>query len=176
MPRRPDTPCKGCGKLLWRGTGSLAPGEMMCRPCRSARSTRPVDKPRRIPTVLRCQCGKDFVEVARGHGQRFCSKPCRDRAEWGRKDRIRAMRQMGVVVELFDPAVIFERDGWRCQLCGKAVRRSAKVPHPLAPTVDHIVPVSRGGDHVPSNVQCAHFACNNRKGARAANDQLRLLG
>lgn len=23
MPRRPDTPCSGCGTLIWSGTGSL---------------------------------------------------------------------------------------------------------------------------------------------------------
>lgn len=36
MPRKPDTPCAGgCGKLLWRGTGSRPAGERKCRECRS---------------------------------------------------------------------------------------------------------------------------------------------
>lgn len=60
---------------------------------------------------------------------------------------------------------IFERDGWRCQLCRKPVRRTAVVPHPLAPTLDHIVPLAAGGLHEPANVQTAHFICNSVRGA-----------
>lgn len=35
-----------------------------------------------------------------------------------------------------------------CGICGKPVDFSFKNPHPLAPTVDHIIPVSKGG-HSP---------------------------
>jgi hypothetical protein len=34
MPHKPDTPCAGCGKLLWRGPGSLPAGQRLCRECR----------------------------------------------------------------------------------------------------------------------------------------------
>lgn len=30
--------------------------------------------------------------------------------------------------------------------------------------MDHIVPLSRGGEHSLDNVQCAHLSCNCRKG------------
>ncbi|MCC9182579.1 hypothetical protein [Mycolicibacterium mageritense] len=36
MARNPDTPCSGCGKLLWRGRGSLPGGERQCQECRAA--------------------------------------------------------------------------------------------------------------------------------------------
>jgi len=49
------------------------------------------------------------------------------------------------------------------------------VPHPKAPTVDHIVPVSEGGDDTRANVQLAHFVCNSVKGARGSQ-QLALIG
>jgi 5-methylcytosine-specific restriction endonuclease McrA len=71
---------------------------------------------------------------------------------------------------------VFERDGWRCQICGGRVLKSAKVPHPKAPTVDHIVPLAMDGDHSMANAQTAHFICNSEKGASARNDQLRLVG
>jgi 5-methylcytosine-specific restriction endonuclease McrA len=37
---------------------------------------------------------------------------------------------------------------------------------PLAPTVDHIIPVSRAGTHTWDNVQLAHALCNSMKSAR----------
>ena len=51
-----------------------------------------------------------------------------------------------------------------CGICGKPVDFSYKYPHPLSPTVDHIIPVSKGGH--PSdldNLQLAHRCCNREK-------------
>ena len=51
-----------------------------------------------------------------------------------------------------------------CGICGQPVDFSLKWPHPLSPTIDHIVPVIKGGH--PSdiaNLQLAHFACNRQK-------------
>jgi 5-methylcytosine-specific restriction endonuclease McrA len=33
-------------------------------------------------------------------------------------------------------------------------------------TIDHIVPIAKGGKHVRENLQLAHKLCNQRKGAR----------
>lgn len=51
-----------------------------------------------------------------------------------------------------------------CGICGKPVDFSYKAPHPLSPTVDHIIPISKGGH--PSdiaNLQLAHRWCNRQK-------------
>ena len=51
-----------------------------------------------------------------------------------------------------------------CGICGQPVDKTLKYPHPLSPTVDHIIPVSKGGH--PSdldNLQLAHRACNRQK-------------
>ena len=51
-----------------------------------------------------------------------------------------------------------------CGICGKPVDFSYKNPHPLAPTVDHIIPVSKGGHPSDiSNLQLAHRYCNRAK-------------
>ena len=51
-----------------------------------------------------------------------------------------------------------------CGICGKPVDFSFKNPHPLAPTVDHIIPVSKGGHPSDlSNLQLAHRCCNREK-------------
>lgn len=33
----------------------------------------------------------------------------------------------------------------------------------MSASVDHIVPLSRGGEHSMNNVQCAHLSCNCSK-------------
>lgn len=58
---------------------------------------------------------------------------------------------------------IFERDGWRCQLCGDPVLPFIKGLHPRQASIDHIVPVSKGGEHVAANLQLAHLGCNSAK-------------
>lgn len=56
-----------------------------------------------------------------------------------------------------------------CAICGKRVDFSLKYPDPMCATVDHIIPLSKGGH--PSdlgNMQLAHFSCNRTKGDRLA--------
>ncbi|MBX3031925.1 MAG: HNH endonuclease [Chloroflexi bacterium] len=48
------------------------------------------------------------------------------------------------------------------------------MPHPKAPTVDHIVPISAGGADSLINVATAHFECNWRR-SDGGNAQLRLV-
>ena len=51
-----------------------------------------------------------------------------------------------------------------CAICGRPVDMSLKAPDPMSPTVDHIIPVNKGGH--PSdinNLQLAHWICNRMK-------------
>lgn len=51
-----------------------------------------------------------------------------------------------------------------CGICGMPVDMQLKPPHPMAPCIDHVVPVSKGGH--PSdieNLQLAHWTCNRQK-------------
>ncbi len=51
-----------------------------------------------------------------------------------------------------------------CGICGNPVDKRIKSPKPLAPCVDHIIPIAKGGH--PSdidNLQLAHWSCNRQK-------------
>lgn len=51
-----------------------------------------------------------------------------------------------------------------CGICGRPVDKSLRWPHPLSPTVDHIIPINKGGHPSDlSNLQLAHWACNRKK-------------
>lgn len=54
-----------------------------------------------------------------------------------------------------------------CAICGRRVDFSIKYPDPMCPTVDHIIPLDKGGH--PSdiaNLQLAHMSCNRQKGSK----------
>lgn len=70
---------------------------------------------------------------------------------------------------------IYERDGWKCQLCGKKVGRSYGYQHQRSPVLDHVVPRSKGGSDDPSNLQLAHRVCNGLKSDRVWRDGEQLL-
>lgn len=59
-----------------------------------------------------------------------------------------------------------------CGICGRPVDFSLKFPHPMSATVDHIIPVNRGGH--PSdieNLQLAHFCCNRQKSDKLSGNE-----
>jgi 5-methylcytosine-specific restriction endonuclease McrA len=62
---------------------------------------------------------------------------------------------------------IFARDGERCHICGKPVRRDQM-------SLDHIVPIALGGSHTMANVRLAHRRCNYRRAHRGAAQLLML--
>ncbi|MGW3595000.1 HNH endonuclease [Streptomyces sp. NPDC005167] len=99
----------------------------------------------------------------------------RKRLSWQQKNRRRRAAKRGGASEPYTLAQIAERDKHLCGLCGESVPMGQKVPHPKAPTIDHVVPVSEGGDDTRANVQLAHFRCNSAKGARGCQ-QLALIG
>lgn len=66
----------------------------------------------------------------------------------------------------FEPIVsvaVYDRDGWLCGLCGLPVDKQLKWPDPMSVSLDHIVPMSKGGAHLWENVGCSHLTCNLRK-------------
>jgi len=74
---------------------------------------------------------------------------------------------------------ILERDGWRCQIPGckrRPIRRDLKYPHPRSKSIDHIIPLSLGGDDTAVNKRAAHLGCNLARGNKAGEEQVALFG
>jgi hypothetical protein len=78
-----------------------------------------------------------------------------------RNERIRAQW-----VEAVDPQKVFQRDEWACWLCDQKCNPNAVYPDPAYPTLDHITPVSKGGEHSYANCRCACLKCNYRLSAK----------
>lgn len=70
---------------------------------------------------------------------------------------------------------ILDRDKWTCQICRLAIDRTLRAPNPGSPSLDHVIPLARGGRHAAVNLQAAHLGCNIRKSAKLKTSQLRLV-
>ena len=58
-------------------------------------------------------------------------------------------------------------EGEVCALCGLPIDKKLRFPDPMSATVDHIVPVAKGGHPSdPQNLQIAHLICNQIKGSK----------
>ena len=118
------------------------------------------------------QCGNVFDGYV---GDTCCSDICRRAAKQGRKARRRAQKT-GVYYEPVNALKVFMRDGWRCQLCGKKLKKEHRGTYrDDAPELDHIIPWAQGGEHSYRNTQCACRKCNSDKGSQERG-QLRMFG
>ena len=80
------------------------------------------------------------------------------------QERIAASRLTVESIEDFytDPdrrKLMFDRDGWKCRYCGDHLTATTA-------TLDHIVPVSKGGTNDAANLASACLICNSIKAGR----------
>lgn len=170
--------CQHCGRP--------SNGRKYCGSRCSARSLRGC-----AATKTCAWCGKEFEPFQKND---CCSKEClrkktrQAHSEWRLRniERVkhreraaeykRRARKASTTHESIDREYILKRDHYTCKLCGTRVDRRVKWPHPKFATLDHIIPLSKGGTHTKDNVQCAHLSCNCAKNNRARGEQLLLIG
>lgn len=118
------------------------------------------------PVRARGVCSMHYKAEARADG-RIASEPWNDRRRNNHQAR-RALLKGGRNGDPVMLADIVARDNAMCGICSEPVDLAIAWPDPLSKSIDHIVPVSRGGAHDPSNCQLAHLRCNISKGDRVA--------
>ncbi|MGB3707611.1 HNH endonuclease [Gordonia sp. (in: high G+C Gram-positive bacteria)] len=136
---------------------SLGSGATKCQNCRSSKFGESLDG----------LTGRDYRRAYQRHLRGENAPIIR---KYGGSVRRRAA-QYGVKFEPIDRVQVFQRDGWICSLCGDPVDPELAYPDPRSASIDHTIPISRGGDHVLANVTCSHLDCNIRKGAHSYEAQ-----
>ena len=111
--------------------------------------------------IRTCQeCGRTYYSAKR---KLYCSKACAEK----KTNRLKLDRERFAGDETADYSItrlkLFRRDRGKCQLCGKRLEFIADYNAEDYPTIDHIVPVSKGGRHTWDNVQLACRRCNSAK-------------
>lgn len=101
--------------------------------------------------------------VSRGAYGRFC----RNCALVRRRERYRiktANRQKITNPIRISADVLIERDGNNCHICLTEIDLSLARNSRFGATIDHVIPVSKGGADTLDNMKLAHWICNIKKG------------
>lgn len=140
-----------------------------------------------IVPVSECRVCGGSIPRDRHAGLTYCSDSCKSvdysakAREWSRMNpekradisarsfaKRRAVK-LSVQHEDWTRIEIAERDSWSCYLCGDAIQRD--VLH-----IDHLIPISKGGEDAPRNLAAAHQWCNLRKNARVTQQAITKRG
>lgn len=156
-----------------------------CDLCREAKNevlrgqyarARDCGRPKKRVSVVSV-CGHCGVEYVGRPDSRFCSLQCVGLSQRG--ERYSPSHRRGARVPEDVRNAVYERDDWLCYLCGRKVRLDVGYKHMEAPTLDHVVPRSEGGQDTLENLRLAHRLCNSVKRdltVGEARAELRSLG
>lgn len=120
--------------------------------------------------MKKCKCCGNIFYTEKNN-RMYCSDKCSRRAREKKKDHARRIRIEGQMVDS-DITIerLFDRDNGKCALCGGVCdwndytrKNNYFVVGNFYPSIDHIIPISKGGKHSWDNVQLAHFICNSKK-------------
>ncbi len=137
---------------------------------------------------LKCkECGKEFKPEYPSKRRIFCSKECcrkygnkiskKTEAGRARKAKERFDRRTSfekVISEKIIPIKVYESHNWVCGICGRKINPKLIHPHLKSASLDHIIPISKGGSHTYDNLQPAHLICNSYKCDKIDNLQLKI--
>lgn len=165
--------CSVCGGAMWKSPDLAA--VPCCLPCRRGltrqrkqelgivvpRPSRPVRRTRRVWFPTCAQCTRVFC--ARNPETRYCSTECVGKSQQVRPDdarrviRSRLDRSRPGLSEAGRRELLstWQRQGRTCFYCTEP-----------ADTVDHVVPLIRGGTNYEGNLVPACKSCNSSKSAR----------
>lgn len=116
---------------------------------------------------------EENAEAVAAYKAQWCQDNPERVRDYGHRKRARKREAWVAPVSIRD---LFDRDGGKCQICKWRVKWDLAYPDPMSKSVDHIVPLSRGGTHEPKNCQLAHLRCNVSRGVgMRAPAQMRLI-
>ena len=120
--------------------------------------------------MKKCKCCGNIFFTEKSN-RIYCSDKCSRRAGEKKKDHARRIR---IKEQMVDSDItierLFDRDNGKCALCGGVCnwndytrKNNFFVAGNFYPSIDHIIPLSKGGEHSWENVQLAHRVCNSKK-------------
>jgi len=190
---RVDLRCKECGAVFNRSMISVRKGHCSCPSCREKRGKIRREKAaaERLEKQKQRDAQKRQKEIENAkraeqielvfHAcpvcgtmttrRKYCSDHCMHKANWSTKE---ARRREKIKASTADKDItvmgLFKRDAGVCHICGgqcdtEDYTRRGKIfiAGDRYPSIDHVVPLAKGGSHSWDNVKLAHRRCNTLK-------------
>lgn len=171
--------CTDCDKELKRSGGFLRKvirGErkVVCNHCTGRKETV-------IEKVAReCRnCGISFRGTTH-----YCTRECwrkggNNRLEYKKRDSYNTLVQAGGYDATITLEKLYNEFNGTCYICGEYCswedKKITTEGHFIAgesyPSIDHIVPLSKGGTHTWDNVSLVHYRCNVNKSDKLESDE-----
>lgn len=113
------------------------------------------------------QCGDMFIG-----NTKYCSKQCRDKKHQHIKSRKRISnaKENGKIDYTITLDKLIKRDNNICYICNKECnildyiyKGNTFIAGNYYPSIDHVIPLAKGGTHTWNNIRLAHRICNSRK-------------
>lgn len=114
-------------------------------------------------------CGNEFCQMVTGYNSKtYCSEKCQNRY-FNRRRCEKRYKKLMAREHNSDISLekLFSRDHGVCYLCGNKCdwadgeeRDGTFVAGPCYPSIDHVIPVSKGGTHTWNNIKLACRECN----------------
>ena len=132
-------------------------------------------KEKKVPKTC-SHCGRVFYSEY--ETKKYCSDECSRKAQHARRHmrdkeqkrsnnhRKRARKYGATYTPGITLKKLYERDSGICHICGEQCSWDSKeygTCGPDYPSIDHVVPLSKGGSHTWENVKLAHHLCNGAK-------------
>jgi len=110
------------------------------------------------------ECGDAWMQplMANQKGYTRCEKCSYSKAQRRSRTRNKRVNSRG-----FTKADVLREHGTDCTICHEPIDLDLKHPDPWCLSLDHAVPISKGGSEELSNVKPSHLRCNMRKGNNA---------
>lgn len=176
-----DLKCKRCGTVFTRSFDSIRHGKhTRCPKCDYVpsqdkhaemirkRDNREIDKIFYNRWLIQCaECGEWAIRKKKS---KFCSHHCLAKnTSRTRKAKKRSTSSKTETISLYS---LIERDNGICYICGGEVditdctiRNGGFVTGRTYPTIEHLIPLSKGGTNTWDNIKLAHYYCNVLKGS-----------
>lgn len=134
------------------------------------------NKLRELELEFECvECGNTFDSARKNI--KYCSNRCSSKFSNRTKDMKRRvmLKQNGKIEWDINLTKLIQRDKGMCMICGHVVDECDSFVnddgHFIAgnnyPSIDHVLPVAKGGTHTWDNIQLAHRLCNSIKGGKS---------
>lgn len=125
------------------------------------------------PLQFECEeCGITIVALRGDKRRKFCSHCCSRRHSDRKKETQRRYRliENGEIDHNITLKKLIKRDNEMCYICNDKVNVNSNSNADEYPSIDHVIPVAKGGTHTWDNVRLAHRYCNSVKWSNMLED------